>query len=77
MKIAAYLATLVVRLIGIYLLVGSASDLILLTRTGVGHTVNDHLAIVAVIKMALGGVAALLAGRVVRLFTADAPLGNE
>lgn len=77
MKIAAYLATLVVRLLGIYLLVGSLGDLILLTWAGGGRMTNDQLAIIAVIKIGLGGVATLLAGRVVRLFTADAPLGNE
>lgn len=77
MKIAAYLATLVVRLLGIYVLVGSLGDLILLTWAGGGRMTNDQLAIIAVIKIGLGGVATLLAGRVVRLFTADAPLGNE
>jgi hypothetical protein len=77
MKIAAYLATLLVRLLGIYLLLGSVADLIMLTRTGVGHVTNDQLAVIAVIRAGLGGVATLLAGRVVRLFTADAPFGNE
>lgn len=77
MKIAAYLATLLVRLLGIYLLLGSVADLIMFTRTGVGHVTNDQLAVIAVIRAGLGCVATVLAGRIVRLFTADAPLGNE
>lgn len=77
MKIAAYLATLVVRLLGLKLLISSATDLIVLTQGEVGRSANHQLAIVSVFLFGLGVVGVALAGRIVRLFTADAPLGNE
>lgn len=77
MKIAAYLATLVVRLLGLKLLISSATDLIVLTQGEVGRSANNQLAIVSVFLFGLGVVGVALASRIVRLFTADAPLGNE
>ncbi|MBI2511777.1 MAG: hypothetical protein HYV96_07360 [Opitutae bacterium] len=77
MKIAAYLATLVVRLLGIYLLFKSAGDLLTLAAAGFHSPVINNRAIVLVIEIGVGAVAVLLAGRIVRLFTVDAPLGNE
>lgn len=77
MKIAAYLATLFVRLLGIYLLFSSGSDLLALISGGAGGAVNGQLAVVPVLRMGVGFVAFVIAGRIVRLFTADAPLGND
>ena len=77
MKVAVFLATLYVRLLGVYLLFSSATGLIALTLGGVGHSVNDRFAIILVIQIGLGAVAVTMAGRVVQLFTRDAYLGNE
>jgi len=82
MKVAAYLATLFIRLLGMYIVFASAVGLIALTGTpSIAGTrmslVNDRMAIVLVLQLGLGSVAAMLAGRVVRLLTADAPLGHE
>jgi hypothetical protein len=77
MKIAAYLATLAVRLLGVYLLFRSSTDLLTLLGVGVSSQVTNNVAIVLVLQIGVSGVMVLLAGRVVRLFTADSPLGNE
>lgn len=76
MKIAAYLATLVVRLIGLRFLFSSGSGLLMLIG-GPGGPANSQLAVMLVLQFGLSVVGVIMAGRVVRLFTADAPLGNE
>jgi hypothetical protein len=77
MKVAAYIATLLVRLVGIYLLFKSFVGVFRLNATLVSSPLGDQLAIVVVLQTAGGVLATLLAGRIVRLFTADAPFGNE
>lgn len=77
MKIAAYLATLVVRLLGIYGLFRSGAGLFTLLGVGIGGPVNERMAIVLVLEVGVCGAVVLLAGRIVRLFTADAPFGND
>lgn len=85
MKIAAFLATLVVRLIGVNWVWSS-----LTTAIGVFNTpelmpgikmpqqsVNDRILLIGALQFGLGIVAVAAAGRIVRLFTADAPLGND
>lgn len=85
MKIAAFLATLVVRLIGVNWVWSS-----LTTAIGVFNTpelmpgikmpqqpMNDRILLIGALQFGLGIVAVAAAGRIVRLFTADAPLGNE
>lgn len=75
MKIAAYVATLFVRLLGVFGLLSSGSALFGLLDSSV--SMGDRVAIMLVLSFGLSTVAVLLAGRIVRLFTADAPLGNE
>jgi hypothetical protein len=75
MKVAAYIATLLVRLFGIYMLVRSIIALIALNAGG--SPMDDQLATLVVFQIGIGAVTTFLAGRIVRLFTADAPFGNE
>lgn len=85
MKIAAFLATLLVRLIGVYFVWSSIT-----TAIGVfgapdlmpgikmpQSSMNDRFLLIGALQFGLGVVAVAAAGRIVRLFTADAPLGND
>lgn len=84
MKIAAYLATLLVRLLGAYLiystLVAGVGLLVakpIALAPNVLEQAHDSFLLIGGVNFSLGCVMVGGAGRIVRLFTADAPLGDE
>lgn len=76
MKVAVLLATLFMRLLGAYLLFAGTAGLLAVMPSGFPAK-DNFIAVLLVLQVGFGVVAVILAGRVVRLFTADAYLGNE